>query len=48
MAGRSASVAARIDDVLDVVIDQLKAWGHDVVLRPYYPPSAPFPAPGRD
>ena len=46
--GLSASVAARIDDVLDVVIDQLKAWGHDVVLRPYYPPSAPFPAPGRD
>ncbi|MCU0622465.1 MAG: HyaD/HybD family hydrogenase maturation endopeptidase [Gemmatimonadaceae bacterium] len=46
--GLSSSVSARIDDVLDAVVDQLKAWGHDVVIRPYLPPSAPFPTRGRD
>lgn len=46
--GLSSSVAARIDDVLDTIVQQLREWGHDVVVRPYYPPTAPFPAPGRD
>lgn len=46
--GLSSSVSARIDDVLDAIVEQLRDWGHDVVVRPYFPPSAPFPSPGRD
>lgn len=47
-AGLSPSVAARLDDVLDAIVEQLRSWGHDIVVRPYFPPSAPFPTSGRD
>jgi hydrogenase maturation protease len=48
-SGLSASVAARVDDILDAVVEQLREWGHDVIVRPWFPPSAPFPSiAGRD
>lgn len=43
--GLSASVSARLDDVLDAVVAQLRAWGHRIDVRPYRPPTAPFPMP---
>ena len=46
-AGLSSTVAGRLDDVLDDVVHQLRGWGHDVVVRPYFPPGSPFPSGGR-
>lgn len=45
--GLSSAVSARLDDVLDQVVHQLRGWGHNVVVRPYFPPRAPFPNSGR-
>lgn len=45
--GLSDVVAGRLDDLLDAVVSQLRAWGHDVQVRPYKAAASPFPLPPR-
>lgn len=45
--GLTASVSARIDDLLDAVIGQLRSWGHEIRVLPMRTPVSPFPKPNR-
>ncbi|MDX2182618.1 MAG: hydrogenase maturation protease [Gemmatimonadaceae bacterium] len=45
--GLTASVSARVDDLLDAVIGQLRTWGHEVRVMPMRSAASPFPKPQR-